>query len=237
MPDLMSLSTSHLLLPALLFSLSLHGETKPQTPKPQTTKREASPVLKPIEDVAGLPRVLIIGDSISMGYTLPVRRLLEGKANVHRIPQNGGPTSNGLKNIEKWLGNSKWDVIHFNWGIHDLKFMPDGKRQVEADAYEANLRSLIARMKKTGAKLIWATITPIPNGELLPARKFGIVADYNAIASRVMAENQITINDLNAWITPKLAEMQKPKDLHYLNSGSDYLAQKVATEIQQALAK
>lgn len=172
-----------------------------------------------------------------MGYTLPVRRALEGKANVHRIPQNGGPTSNGLKNIEKWLGGGKWDVIHFNWGIHDLKFMPDGKRQVEAADYEANLRTLIARMKKTGAKLIWATITPIPDGDLVPARKFGNVANYNAIASRVMAENQITVNDLNAWITPKLAEMQKPKDLHYLDSGSDYLGQKVATEIQQALAK
>jgi hypothetical protein len=69
--------------------------------------------------VAGLPRVLLIGDSISMGYTLDVRELLKGKANVHRIPTNGGPTTNGLKNIKAWLGDSKWDVIHFNWGLHD----------------------------------------------------------------------------------------------------------------------
>jgi hypothetical protein len=78
-----------------------------------------------IEDVAGLPRVLLIGDSISIGYTLDVREMLKGKANVHRIPTNGGPTTNGLKSIKAWLGDSKWDVIHFNWGLHDLKYIQD----------------------------------------------------------------------------------------------------------------
>ncbi len=59
--------------------------------------------------------MLLIGDSISIGYTMPVRKLLEGKANVHRIPTNGGPTKNGIANIDNWLGTKKWDVIHFNW--------------------------------------------------------------------------------------------------------------------------
>ena len=172
-----------------------------------------------------------------MGYTLPVRKLLEGKANVHRIPTNGGPTKNGVANIAKWLGTGKWDVIHFNWGIHDLKYMPDGKRQVEPAAYEANLRSLVATMKATGAKLIWATTTPIPEGELNPPRKFGQVKEYNDIAARVMAENGIAIDDLNAWITPQLATLQNPRDVHYTAAGSDYLAKQVAAEITKALGK
>jgi hypothetical protein len=133
---------------------------------PAEKKPAPQPVLAPIQDVAGLPRVLLIGDSISMGYTLPVRKLLEGKANVHRIPENGGPTRNGMAKIDKWLGTGPWNVIHFNWGIHDLKFMPDGKRQVESEDYEQNLRALVAKLKATGAKLIWATTTPIPDGEL-----------------------------------------------------------------------
>lgn len=200
-------------------------------------KARSSPAMERVEDVPGLPRVLLIGDSISIGYTLPTRQLLEGVANVHRIPQNGGPTKNGLANIEKWLGTGTWDVIHFNWGIHDLKVMPDGKFQVEAAAYEANLRALVARMKKTGAKLIWATTTPIPKGPLIPPREFGEVAVYNGIAEKVMKENAVVINDLHAWITPKLAEMQKKQDVHYHGSGSDYLAQKVAQEIRAALGK
>ncbi len=215
---------------ALLIVLHAAAATPPAKPAPY-------PSLAPIQDVAGLPRVLLIGDSISMGYTLPVQKLLEGKANVHRIPTNGGPTKNGIANIEKWLGPGKWDVIHFNWGIHDLKFMPDGKRQVEPDAYEKNLRELVAKMKATGAKLIWAMTTPIPKGELVPPRKFGNENEYNAIARRVMEAASVRINDLNAYVTPKLANLQKPKDVHFTSEGSDFLAKKVAAEIEAVLPK
>ncbi len=205
--------------------------------EPAKPKRPPNPAMDSIQDVAGLPRVLLIGDSISIGYTLPTRKLLEGKANVHRIPTNGGPTKNGVSNIAKWLGTSKWDVIHFNWGIHDLKYMPDGKRQVEPADYEANLRSLVATLKKTGAKLIWATTTPIPEGELNPSRKFGQVKEYNEIAAKVMAENGVAVDDLNAHITPQLATMQNPRDVHYTSGGSEYLAKQVAAEISKALGK
>ena len=79
----------------------------------QTTKPKRVNPMTPIEEIKGLPHVLIIGDSISIGYTLPTRELLKGKVNLHRIPTNGGPTVKGLSEIEKWLGNRKWDLIHF----------------------------------------------------------------------------------------------------------------------------
>ncbi len=219
------------------FLFVLLSATAQQPAPPAKAKRPPNPAMDPVQDVAGLPRVLLIGDSISIGYTLPVRKLLEGKANVHRIPTNGGPTKNGVANIAKWLGTSKWDVIHFNWGIHDLKFMPDGKRQVEPADYEANLRSLVATLKKTGAKLIWATTTPIPEGELSPPRKFGQVKEYNDIAAKVMAENGVSVDDLNAHITPQLATMQNPRDVHYTSAGSEFLAKQVAEEIGKVLPK
>ena len=222
------------LIPILIFFAGFTAGL-PAQQKEAPKKPAPSPVLAPVEDVAGLPRVLLIGDSISMGYTLPVRKLLEGKANVHRIPTNGGPTKNGVANMEKWLGKGKWDVIHFNWGIHDLKIMPDGKRQVEPQDYEKNLRALVTRMKATGAKLIWATTTPIPDGDLTPARKFGEVKEYNDIAARVMKESGVATDDLNAHITPKLAELQNPHDVHYKSAGSEFLAQKVAAEIEKVL--
>src|SRR5258708_7596291 len=79
-------------------------------------------VVAPIDDQPGLPRVLLIGDSISKSYTLPVREFLKGKVNLCRMPANGGPTIRGLANIDKWLAtggtDKKWDVIHFNFGIH-----------------------------------------------------------------------------------------------------------------------
>jgi Domain of unknown function (DUF4976) len=148
--------------------------------------------LIPITDDPGLPRVLLIGDSISMGYTVPVRELLKGKANLHRIPANGGSTKDGLINLESWLGKEKWDVIHFNWGLHDLKHWKNGKLDAAGpqvstlEDYENNLRDLAKRMKATGAKLIWGTTTPVPEGS--NARTAGDEVKYNEIASRVMKD-------------------------------------------------
>ena len=71
--------------------------------KPKPAAKPAGP-LAPVKDQEGLPRVLLIGDSISIGYTLPVRELLKGKANVHRPSTNCGPTSRGVSGIDQWLG-------------------------------------------------------------------------------------------------------------------------------------
>lgn len=198
-------------------------------------QKAVHPSLVPVQDEPGLPRVLLIGDSISMGYTVPVRNLLKGKANVHRIPTNGGPTTRGLANIDKWLGDGDWDIIHFNWGIHDLRHMEDGKRQVEPADYEKNLRALVAKLKQTGAILIWASITPIPDPPLKPERTFGDELEYNRIAAAVMKENGITINDLHSRVLPRFTELQKPQDLHYNEEGSNFLAEIVAEEIAAKL--
>jgi len=206
-----------------------------QTATPAPAKAP-DPAMAPVTDQPGLPRVLLIGDSISIGYTVPVRELLKGKANVHRIPANGGPTKNGIAKIDSWLGKDKWDVIHFNWGIHDLKYMDDGKRQVEPEDYEKNLRALVAKMKATGAKPIWATTTPNPSGELNPPRRFGQVAEYNQIALKVMKENGVAIDDLNAAITPQVDKLQNPKDVHYKAEGYKLLGGEVAKSIEAALS-
>jgi acyl-CoA thioesterase-1 len=137
--------------------------------------------------------------------------------------------------MSKWLGDGKWNVIHFNWGLHDLKYMPDGKRQVEPEAYEQNLRELVKQMKATGAKLIWCSTTPVPAGELNPRREFGDAPAYNLIAARVMRENGVTINDLFTWAQRDLARIQKPRDVHFTAEGSAHLARRVAESIRGAL--
>src|SRR5438552_10306989 len=110
--------------------LILPGLLPGQNAKQPQPRRPPDPAFAAVKDDPALPRVLLIGDSISIGYTVPVRRLLKGQANVHRIPENGGPTSNGLKKIDSWLGDKKWDVIHFNWGLHDLRLDKEGKHPV-----------------------------------------------------------------------------------------------------------
>lgn len=234
----------------LLFAAFLASSSLPVSAaeKPTAPKRAPSPSLVKIEDVPGLPRVLLIGDSISMGYTLAVRELLKGKANVHRIPTNGGPTINGLKNLKAWLGTSKWDVIHFNWGLHDLKYIygkdankgADPKaegahQQVPPDEYEKNLRELVTQLKATGAKLVWCNTTPLP--ETSEGRIAGDELKYNEIAARVMKDAGIPTDDLYSHAKAKQAEIQLPSNVHFHATASKYLARKVAASIEAELPK
>jgi acyl-CoA thioesterase-1 len=209
----------------------LFGHTQP-SPSPQPAP---NPAFAEIEDDPALPRVLLIGDSISIGYTLPTRTLLQGKANVHRIPVNGGPTINGLENLDRWLGSGKWHVIHFNWGLHDLRFMDDGKHQVSIEKYEKNLTDLVGRLKRTGATLIWASTTPVPDAEVTPPRKSSDVIAYNLAARRVMEEKAVKINDLYAFALPRLREIQRPANVHYTDAGYEVLAERVAASIRATL--
>lgn len=186
-------------------------------------------------DVPGLSRVLLIGDSISIGYTPAVRELLRGKANVHRIPINGGPTTTGIQNLENWLGGGHWDVIHFNFGLHDLKLMEDSKHQVELPEYERNLRSMVAMMKKTGAVLIWASTTPVPEGKQEPRRATSDVIGYNEAARRVMDDAGVPIDDLYAIALPHLAEWQRPANVHFTPEGYRKLAEAVSSRIAREL--
>lgn len=182
----------------------------------------------PIVDDPKLPQVLLIGDSISVGYTLPVRRLLAGKANVHRIPANGGPTTNGLARLAEWIGTSRWDVIHFNWGLHDLKLTATGKHFTPLPQYETNLVLLTRRLKATDAALIWASTTPIPRGKLSPPRDRGDEIRFNDAARRVMEQHGVVINDLHGFAVAQGARLQRPANVHFTAEGYDALAGQVA---------
>ena len=179
-----------------------------------------------VKDDPKLPRVLLIGDSVSRGYTMATRAALAGKANVHRAPENCGPTSNGLKKLDVWLGDGKWDVIHFNFGIHDRATPP-------AD-YEDRLEKIVARLQKTGAKLIWASTTPIPKDQAKRQTPESIV-EHNAIAARVMQKHGIAVDDLFTFITPHLATAQNLHDVHFTGKGYELLGGQVADSIEASL--
>ena len=179
-----------------------------------------------VKDDPKLPRVLLIGDSVSRGYTQPTRAALAGVANVHRAPANCGPTAAGVKNLEVWLGVGKWDVIHFNFGIHD--------RGTPAADYVQRLEAIVARLEKTGAKLVWASTTPIPDN---PAQKQTArsIVEKNALAAEVMRKHGIPTDDLFASLTPRLAELQNPHDVHFTGAGYEFLGARVAAAIRAAL--
>jgi len=218
---------------------------KANVPKRKTNEGETvadsdslkNPAVRPIKDEPGLPRVLLIGDSISIGYTLQVRALLKGKANVHRIPVNGGATEVGLANMKSWLGDGKWDVIHFNFGLHDAKFASETTQRATREQYAENLCTLVVQMKITGAKLIFATTTPVPKGGVLtPTRKFDSITERNKIAVKVMQENGVAMDDLYSVALPVQEKVGRPNDVHFQPEGYELLAKAVAASIAAALA-
>lgn len=195
---------------------------------------QAVRVFHEVPEDASLPRVLLIGDSISMGYTEPTRELLHGKANVQRIPWNGGDTRLGLQRLHEAIGGAKWDVIHFNFGLHDLRYS-GGQFQVPPEEYEQNLRELVRRLKFTGAKLVWASTTPVPEGA--GGRRPGDAEAYNAVAEKIMKENGIPSNDLYSLASSRLEELQQPRNVHFKNNGYRVLAERVAASILAALGE
>ncbi len=194
--------------------------------------------LEPIKNQPDLPRVLLVGDSISIGYTLHVRNLLAGKANVHRARANCGSSERGLRLIDDWLAEGDWDLIHFNFGLHDLrKIKKNGTRilepQVSLARYEENLTAFVERLNQTGAKLIWCATTPVSQscGGCEPEN----VERYNLVAARVMSQHDIQINDLFEFASPQLGEIQPRNNIHFTYEGYGVLAAKVADTIDREL--
>ena len=202
--------------------------------------------IRPEPAEARLSDVLLIGDSISIGYTEPVRRLLQGVANIHRPDTNCGETKNGLRHSHSWLGERAWDLIHFNWGLHDLCYRhPEatvygnrdkfrGELSVELPAYKANLEELVRIMAPRTQRLVWASTTTVPEGEA--GRFQGDEVRYNNLAREVMEERGIPTNDLHELTRAFGPEMFIcPGDVHYTEQGYFRIAEAVSDCIRKHL--
>lgn len=174
------------------------------------------------------PRALIIGDSI---YNTPSRMAteqLKGRVEVvwqHKV--STFHTGTALEKIDELLGEEKLDLIHFNFGFTDLMYKDPSTKSIRAmskeaggvrvsslKVYEKNLRELVKRFRATGAKLVWASTTPIAadyNGVL----EAGSEIEYNQIAARIMKEHNITINDMHAYINASEVAMKDKKPLSF----------------------
>jgi len=99
--------------------------------------------------------------------------------------------------------------------------------------YEKNLEALVLQLKETGATLIWASTTVVPEGEA--GRVVGDDVKYNAVAEKIMKKHGIAINDLHALTVSFGGEYSQPGNVHYNKAGSTQLAEQVAESIKQEL--
>ena len=197
------------------------------------------PFDNPVDD-SGLPRVLIIGDSISIGYTARVRKLLEGKANVHRPKTNCRWSAFGNEHVLQWIGEEKWDLIHFNFGLWDWYGWKQ-ENKATPQSYAKSLEGIVQKLKSSDAKLVFAVTTPPCIG---PEKKVKFkvtneqAEEFNRLARAVMKKHGVAINDLYSLIGKDRAKYQLGEnDVHYNDAGRDLLAAQVSRVIISELSK
>ena len=235
-----------LLTVSLLYLVAYGEEQKPAIETPIPVHFQQAMVNPP--DNPDLPNILILGDSISIGYTPEVRRLLDGVADVFRPTTNCMYSGYGVLNVEEWIGTRTWDVIHFNFGIWDVQYMLDGEMVINLGEYRLedlehrysteqhiqNLGKILAALRQTDAELVWATTTPLISEGADTER---LIDENNQAALRLMEREGIMIDDLNTLATPNLKEWQLADGCHYNPLGYAELAKQVAENLSVALKK
>ena len=180
-----------------------------------------------------LPHVLLIGDSITRAYYPEVEKHLEGKAYVGRLSSSAFISDPALlKQIEMVLNEYKFDVVHFNNGMH-------GWQHSEKEYEQAFPKFLMTIQKcAPNAKLIWADTTLLKVSPTLPPDNQTQatderIASRNAIALKLVQTKGIPVDDLNTAMRghPELHS----DNVHFNDQGVALQATQVAAHIEKQL--
>lgn len=191
-------------------------------------------------------KILIIGDSISMGYTPFVKKAMANEAWVVHNPGNAQHTGTGLAKLDDWLGGKKWDIIQFNWGLWDLCYRSPGSTEpgkkdkingtveFSVEEYKSNMEELVKKLLNTGARLVFVTTTYVPAGE--PGRFAGDEILYNKAAVEIMKKYRIPVNDLyKTSIKIHKKEGKAKNDVHYTEKGYELLAGEITSFLKKEI--
>lgn len=182
---------------------------------------------------ANLPRVLLIGDSISRDYYSTVERLLSGKAYVGRLSSSAFIADPVLsQQIKTTLTSTRFDVILFNNGMHGWQHTEDEYRQAFPELLETLHRYA------PHAKLIWASTTPVKNSPAAFAEHSNEATDEritarNLIALKFVEAKGIPVDDLYSLMSghPELHS----DNVHFNEQGIALQAAQVAAQIEPLL--
>jgi lysophospholipase L1-like esterase len=188
-----------------------------------------------------LPKVLLLGDSIRMSYEPLVRKALEGVAEVVGPEDNCQFALYTLASLDRWLrALGQIDVIHWNNGIHDAGHNPArAPAQIPLVDYRANIEFIVKRLKATGARVIWASTTPVnprrPWREDQWSWRNEEIDQYNAAARQIMEKYRVPVNDLNAVVKADMDGCLREDHLHLSELGTRRCAEAVVRAIRKEL--
>ncbi len=189
--------------------------------------------------------VILLGDSIRMGYQATVIKELKEVAEVWAPTENGAHTANLLVQLSTWVLPKHAAVIHLNAGLHDLKTLHYDTREtvIPLRHYRENVETLLRTMReKTPARLIWATTTLVNDEGSRRAReknrefrRYNVdVEAYNRAAVKVCRKLRVPVNDLYT-LSQQHPELQLPDGVHFSPAGYELLGKQVAARIRESL--
>jgi len=194
-----------------------------------------------------MKKVVLIGDSIRLGYEATVKTQLGGLAEIWSPTDNCQHTVNILVNFYTWIQAQQPDILHINAGGWDVRNVIRGQpgNIVPLDHYRANVDRLLAlTARHTRAKIIWGTITPVDipanfnhhaaTGH--PGRHEGDIEQYNATAIEVARRHGVFINDLySVVLSAGKSTMLCPDGVHMTDAGYIRLGTAVSSMIRPLL--
>lgn len=184
--------------------------------------------------------VLWLGDSISKGMLEEVDLPADWQIFHPARTVNGGcrNTEHGMNCLSNWVGNHTWDIVIFNFGLHDLGL---DYEHLPLETYSKNLESITKVLDNHSRRLYWVTNTPVPETPVSPPRTQSDVIRYNTAANGIMKSTNVKVVDMFYYVMQQCSPnethydsckgFQLDKDVHYTRDGyrkmANYLVQQV----------
>lgn len=186
------------------------------------------PANEALPAATGAPTVLIIGDSISIGYTPTIEAALTPAYDVVHNPCNAMTSAWTAQNIDTWLASrDSFEAITWNNGLWDIA---DWENISDSD-YAAKLHSIAQKIKAKTAHPLFILTTEVLAGT--PHRENADVVNRNNIARDVMALEGIPVLDLYSVSQTIIDEHVSQDDVHYTDAGSEVLGQAVLEKLNE----
>lgn len=187
--------------------------------------------------------IVLIGDSIRMGYQSRVCELLTSRMQVWGPEQNGGTSANVLAHLGEWAVAHRPEVLHINCGLHDLKKeFGSPEAAIPLNRYRDNLREILNRVKaETDAAVVWALTTPVNHEWHHRNKTFDRfeedVRAYNDVAADICRDFGVRVNDLfSVVMSAGRDDLLLPDGVHYKPEGYALLGRTVADCIRKVLS-
>jgi len=177
-----------------------------------------------------LPRVLLIGDSITRAYFDSVERDLNGAAYLGRLTSSRSVCDPVFfEELRLVVRQYPFAVIHFNNGLHGWDYTEE--------EYRTGMEKCIAELRTLApdAKLICALTTPVQDHGGMKDHA-ARVAQRNAIARELCDTAGIPVNDLHAVVAGK-DKLFSNDGVHFNDDGRKALADAVSKVTKLALSK